>query len=99
MVVVSVHFVTEEHIMKKETLQSVRAARMKIASGNEGKRRFYFNTVLLAKKGIFDKPKRKQVKVQVTHTRTFTADGNSRPQKSGLNKGFSAPDQFLLSAG
>jgi hypothetical protein len=62
MVVVSVHFVTEEHIMKKETLQSVRAARMKIASGNEGKRRFYFNTVLLAKKAFSTNLKESRLK-------------------------------------
>ena len=36
-----------------------------------------------------------QVKVQATHTRTFTANGNSRPQKSGVNKGFSASDRFF----
>ena len=86
--------------MKIVTLQSVSAARLKIAAFGKITHSVTCIVALFSRiYANFPKLILGQVKVQVSHTRTFTADGNSRPQKSGVNKGFSASDRFLLSAG
>ena len=82
--------------MKIVTLQSVSGARLKIAAFGKITHSVTCIVALLSEKcRICPKLILKQVKVQATHTRTFTANGNSRPQKSGVNKGFSASDRFF----
>lgn len=75
--------------MKIVTLQSVSVARLKIATFRKITYSItcivaLLNCYLLREERQIDRfcrIKRKQVKVQATHTRTFTANGNSRPQK------------------
>ena len=70
--------------MKIVTLQSVSTARMKIAAFVKITYSVTCIVALFSRiYANFPKLILGQVKVQATHTRTFTADGNSRPQEVG----------------